>query len=66
MKQTPPAISGLLAFGLAMSVAQAGPQGTILVRELDAVTIDGDLSDWPIENFETTLELPPTPEALEA
>ena len=39
------AISGLLAFGLAMSDAQAGPQGTLLVRELDSVTIDGDLSD---------------------
>ena len=66
MKLTSLVISGLLAFGFTISVTQAGPQGTILVRELDAVTIDGDFSDWPLENFETVLELPPTPEALEA
>ncbi len=44
----------------------AGPQGTILVRELDTVTIDGDTSDWPLENFEAVLELPDAPAGLEA
>ena len=66
MKLTLSVIFCLITLGLVTSVAHAGLKGTILVRELDTVAIDGDFSEWPLENFETVLELPPTPQALEA
>ena len=45
-----------------------GPHGTIEVRPIDdgLISIDGDLSDWPLENFEQIVQQPPAPQGLRA
>ena len=58
-------LAALLVVVLSLNTAFA-QKGTILVRELESVTIDGDPSDWPLDNFEAVLELPDAPEGLEA
>jgi hypothetical protein len=46
--------------------AIAGPKGTITVRPLGnlKLTIDGDISDWPLDKFTTVAEQPLFPEGL--
>ena len=45
--------------------AVAGPKGTILVRKLGnaKITVDGDLKDWPLDQFTRVAEQPLFPQA---
>lgn len=54
----------VLCTGLLTPAALAGPKGTIQVRFLGdrQLTIDGDLSDWPLDKFKTAAQQPLFPE----
>lgn len=55
-----------LTLGSLISRSQDAPdrKGEIIVRHLGGIPIqvDGDLSDWPLEKFETVAEQPPFPQ----
>src|SRR4051794_38831596 len=60
-----PAI-GMLTAATALLVlpAAAGPKGAVTVRPLGSakITIDGSISDWPLDKFTQASEQPPFPE----
>lgn len=59
----------LLAAAMILTTpAVAGPKGKITVRPLGnvTITIDGDLSDWPLDRFKKVAQQPLFPEGQEA
>jgi hypothetical protein len=60
--------AAIATLGALTAPAQAGPKGTITVRPLGnlTLTIDGDISDWPLDRFRKAAEQPLFPEGQNA